>query len=131
MSNKYESAIKEKMLMKLEKDRLAAKVENLESSLAQVKDDAGGPGDESQFNLKASPTKTNASSKAGGSPAGKYSSAGALTHLLYVSWPILDPHLEMANPTMPNEDAVSSAAIRRLRCSYSAIRSQVRSRVKG
>lgn len=34
LSNKYESAIKEKMLMKLEKDRLAAKVENLESSLA-------------------------------------------------------------------------------------------------
>jgi hypothetical protein len=78
MSNKYESAIKEKMLMKLEKDRLAAKVENLESSLAQVKDDAGGagPGEESQFKL--SPAKTNASSKAGGSPVGKYSSAGAL-----------------------------------------------------
>ena len=34
LSNKYESAIKEKMLMKLEKDRLAAKVDNLESSLA-------------------------------------------------------------------------------------------------
>lgn len=80
MSNKYESAIKEKMLMKLEKDRLAAKVENLESSLTQLKDDekGAGPGEESQFNLKGSPTKTNMSSKAGGSPAGKYSSAGAL-----------------------------------------------------
>ena len=67
--------------MKLEKDRLAAKVENLESSLAQIKDDAGGtgPGQESNFDLmKGSPTKTNVSSKLGGSP-GKYSSAGALT----------------------------------------------------
>ena len=31
-SNKYESAMKEKMLVKLEKDRLVAKVENLEMS---------------------------------------------------------------------------------------------------
>jgi hypothetical protein len=31
-SGKYENAMKEKMLMKLEKDRLAAKVENLEMS---------------------------------------------------------------------------------------------------
>jgi len=31
-SNKYETAVKEKMLMKLEKDRLVAKVENLEMS---------------------------------------------------------------------------------------------------
>jgi sperm-associated antigen 16 protein len=29
LSSKYENAIKEKMLMKLEKDRLAAKLENL------------------------------------------------------------------------------------------------------
>ena len=34
LSNKYESAVKEKMLMKLEKDRLIAKVENLEANLA-------------------------------------------------------------------------------------------------
>ena len=32
-SNKYEVALKEKMLMKLEKDRLAAKVESLDLSL--------------------------------------------------------------------------------------------------
>jgi hypothetical protein len=63
------------MLMKLEKDRLAAKVDNLEASLSQIKDDAGGGGgEESQFNLKNSPTKTNVSSK-GGSPLGKYPSA--------------------------------------------------------
>jgi hypothetical protein len=31
-SNKYEVAVKEKMLMKLEKDRLIAKVDNLEMS---------------------------------------------------------------------------------------------------
>ena len=63
--------------MKLEKDRLAAKVDNLEISLSQIKDDVGGggQGDESQFNLKNSPTKTNMSSKMGGSPQGKYSSA--------------------------------------------------------
>jgi hypothetical protein len=64
--------------MKLEKDRLAAKVDNLEASLAQIKDEAGaggGLGEESQFNLKNSPTKTNVSSKMGGSPPRKGSSA--------------------------------------------------------
>ena len=34
LSNKYENSVKEKMLMKLEKDRLKARVENLESNLA-------------------------------------------------------------------------------------------------
>jgi len=33
-SHKYEAAIKEKMLMKLEKDRLWAKVESLEANLS-------------------------------------------------------------------------------------------------
>jgi len=33
LSQNYETAVKEKMLMKLEKDRLLAKVENLESNL--------------------------------------------------------------------------------------------------
>jgi hypothetical protein len=32
-SNKYEVALKEKMLLKLEKDRLVAKVENMEISV--------------------------------------------------------------------------------------------------
>jgi hypothetical protein len=32
-------ALKEKMLMKLEKDRLVAKVENLELSLKQIQED--------------------------------------------------------------------------------------------
>jgi len=35
-ANKYEVAMKEKMLMKLEKDRLIAKVDNLELSLKQI-----------------------------------------------------------------------------------------------
>ena len=34
LSQKYEAAIKEKMLMKLEKDRLWAKVESLEANLS-------------------------------------------------------------------------------------------------
>ena len=38
-TNKYQAAIKEKMLMRLEKDRLIAKVENLELSLQQLKDE--------------------------------------------------------------------------------------------
>ena len=33
LSTKYDTAVKEKMLMKLEKDRLIAKVENLELSM--------------------------------------------------------------------------------------------------
>lgn len=35
LSNKYEAAVKEKMLMKLEKDRLKARVDNLEISMNQ------------------------------------------------------------------------------------------------
>lgn len=35
LSSKYESIVKEKMLMKLEKDRLIAKVDNLELSISQ------------------------------------------------------------------------------------------------
>ena len=35
-SAKFEAAIKEKMLMKLEKDRLWAKVESLEANLQQL-----------------------------------------------------------------------------------------------
>jgi len=38
-SNKYEVALKEKMLLKLEKDRLVAKVENMELSLKQMEED--------------------------------------------------------------------------------------------
>lgn len=37
---KYESVMKEKMIMKLEKERLIAKVENMEKSLIQIEDDA-------------------------------------------------------------------------------------------
>jgi len=33
LSQKYESAVKEKMLMKLEKDRLISRLENLDSNL--------------------------------------------------------------------------------------------------
>jgi hypothetical protein len=39
-ANKYEAALKEKMLMKLEKDRLKAKVDNLEYNLRQQEEDA-------------------------------------------------------------------------------------------
>ncbi len=38
LSQNYETAVKEKMLMKLEKDRLMAKVENLESNLKQIEE---------------------------------------------------------------------------------------------
>ena len=63
MSNKYESAIKEKMLMKLEKDRLVAKVDNLEASLSQIKNEgAGGKTNEvSKMILGDSPTRTHIS----------------------------------------------------------------------
>lgn len=63
MSNKYESAIKEKMLMKLEKDRLVAKVDNLEASLSQIKNEGtGGKTNEvSKMILGDSPTRTHIS----------------------------------------------------------------------
>jgi DNA anti-recombination protein RmuC len=38
LSGNYETAVKEKMLMKLEKDRLLAKVENLEHNLRQIQE---------------------------------------------------------------------------------------------
>lgn len=40
LTNKYENAMKEKMLMKLEKDRLLSKVENLETNLKQIEENA-------------------------------------------------------------------------------------------
>jgi len=39
LSHKFESAVKEKMLMKLEKDRLKARVENLELSMNQLSEE--------------------------------------------------------------------------------------------
>lgn len=38
LSNNYETAVKEKMLMKLEKDRLIARVENLDNNLKQIEE---------------------------------------------------------------------------------------------
>jgi len=38
-ATKYEGALKEKMLMKLEKDRLSAKVDNLEFNLQQMEEE--------------------------------------------------------------------------------------------
>lgn len=38
LSTNYETAVKEKMLMKLEKDRLLAKLDNLQSSLKQIQE---------------------------------------------------------------------------------------------
>ena len=53
------------MLMKLEKDRLAAKLENLQSNLGQIKENDGGDGfnlgDASQLDIQSSPGKTNIS----------------------------------------------------------------------
>ena len=65
LSSKYENTIKEKMLMKLEKDRLAAKLENLKTNLGQIKENEGaefeaGEG-ASQLDVKSSPAKTNVS----------------------------------------------------------------------
>lgn len=72
LSAKYEGAIKEKMLMKLEKDRLMAKVESLEANLGQI-GDADNIGGSSQIDV--SPAKTNVSKfSAKGSPE-KQSSA--------------------------------------------------------
>lgn len=39
LQNKFQGAVNEKMLMKLEKDRLKARVENLELSMNQLSED--------------------------------------------------------------------------------------------
>jgi sperm-associated antigen 16 protein len=48
LSTNYETAVKEKMLMKLEKDRLLAKLDNLEASLRQIheQEEEEGKGDD-------------------------------------------------------------------------------------
>jgi len=62
-SHKYEIALKEKMLMKLEKDRLIAKVDNLEMSMRQNNEDIENDGKQSQIgaitqkSIKAKPTQ--------------------------------------------------------------------------
>ena len=58
-SGKYEAAMKEKMLMKLEKDRLIAKVDNLEVTLAQNLEEQKGGQDENLSQV--SPSKADAS----------------------------------------------------------------------
>ena len=82
LSNKYENAIKEKMLMKLEKDRLIAKVESLETNIEQVKgskNEAGGDDASLGLNLNEnSPGRTqmsNMSGKKGQSPGKQASTA--------------------------------------------------------
>ena len=73
--------------MKLEKDRLKAKVDNLEANLAQIKNDGNEPAGRtaktneiSRVDLEKSPTKTHLSqmSNRKGSPA-KASSVGGMT----------------------------------------------------
>lgn len=44
-TNKYEIALKEKMLMKLEKDRLIARCENLDMTLKQNSQEGGSQAD--------------------------------------------------------------------------------------
>ena len=76
LSAKYEGAIKEKMLMKLEKDRLLAKVESLEANLSQLRDNNDGGrvpvGEASNLELQGqgSPLRTRMSQISGkkGSP---------------------------------------------------------------
>lgn len=84
-SAKYEAAVKEKMLMKLEKDRLIAKVQSLEANLGQVKNNEDGfDGATAQNQNSAidySPAKTQGSkfTGKGGQSPGKQSSVGKMT----------------------------------------------------
>jgi hypothetical protein len=65
LSTKYEGSVKEKMLMKLEKDRLFAKVDSLEANLSQIYKDSKGDDDglveASNFKMESSPTRTHQS----------------------------------------------------------------------
>lgn len=57
-SQKYETAIKEKMLMKLEKDRLWAKVESLESNLNHLQDNKNESKEFDESKFLGSPQRT-------------------------------------------------------------------------
>lgn len=74
LSGKYEAAIKEKMLMKLEKDRLYAKVDSLEANLDQVKeskDDDNTGANMQSFDQGNSPARTQQSQISGKKSPGK------------------------------------------------------------
>ena len=59
-TQKYDTVMKEKMIMKLEKERLVAKVENLEKSLLQLEE---GTEDKDKTELKSKLLETQESSK--------------------------------------------------------------------
>ena len=64
LSTNYETAVKEKMLMKLEKDRLLAKLDNLESNLRQIQENEEAENEENKDNLsRKQPTAAEALSK--------------------------------------------------------------------
>jgi hypothetical protein len=82
-SQKYDGAVKEKMLMKLEKDRIWAKVDSLEANLYQLKDNKDPNEQERdetrESKYQGSPNRMNIShmsgSKVGGSPGKQQSQA--------------------------------------------------------
>ena len=67
-AQKYENALKDKMLMKLEKDRLKAKVENLEFNLNQMEEEQRQQ--ESQVELGGQSKAGISQSKTGGATTG-------------------------------------------------------------
>ena len=60
LTQKYDTVMKEKMIMKLEKERLVAKVDNLEKSLVQLEE---GTEDREKTELKSKLMETHESSK--------------------------------------------------------------------
>lgn len=57
LTNRYENIMKEKMIVKLEKERLAAKVDNLEKSFAQIDDGSEEFKDKTNFKSKLDDTQ--------------------------------------------------------------------------
>ena len=63
LRHKYEVAMKEKMLMRLERDRLAAKVEGLTKQVDELSDSSGKGGAGVEAKEEATPLKTPAKPK--------------------------------------------------------------------
>ena len=98
LSTNYETAVKEKMLMKLEKDRLLAKLDNLEGSLRQILEQEEEENKEKDDNASKKMDVASKKSKATTVPAATAVDAKATTKTKMVVPPSQIPPRDRPNP---------------------------------
>ncbi|KAI8591509.1 WD40-repeat-containing domain protein [Geranomyces variabilis] len=111
MQTKYEVAMKEKMLMRLERDRLAGKVVALESTLRQERRTAEAGGSARATSVKAKDDKESARAPATGAPAGQTLPSGKK----HSSLPLENrpnPYVSMELPALKSDRMRQAHAVR-------------------